>query len=91
MEETKGAPPIAVDWTFGEAVALGEDVTPGQYARFLRSTNRLVLKDAEAAYHACGRRIEREGGVVLSSIHFTCCIRPDHVEVGTGLDPPLSV
>ncbi|CAM9148472.1 unnamed protein product, partial [Ectocarpus fasciculatus] len=81
IEEARGAPPIAVDWTFGEVVALDDDVTPGQHARFLRSTNRLVLKDAEAAYHACRRRVEREGGVVLSSIHFTCCIRPDRVEL----------
>ncbi|CAM9986349.1 unnamed protein product [Ectocarpus sp. 12 AP-2014] len=80
-KEARGAPPIAVNWTFGEAVALGDDVTPGQHARFLRSTNRLVLEDAEAAYHACGRRVEREGGVVLSSISFTCCVRHDHVEL----------
>ncbi|CAM9331708.1 unnamed protein product [Ectocarpus sp. 6 AP-2014] len=80
-EEARGAPPVAVNWTFGGAVALDDDVTPGQHARFLRSTNRLVLEDAEAAYHACGRRVEREGGVVLSSISFTCCVRPDRVEL----------
>lgn len=47
----------------------------------MRTQTELSLADTEAAYLECRQRIEREGGVALSSIHFTCCGRPDRLEV----------
>ena len=55
--------------------------TPPVTRRFLRTTPQLVLDDTEAIYRSCKQRMEREGSTVLSSIHFTCSVRPDRVEV----------
>ncbi|CAM9241172.1 unnamed protein product [Hapterophycus canaliculatus] len=81
LGEARGSPPLSVDLAFGQTVVLNDDVSPGQYARFMRRTPQQVLIDTEGAYESCKRRMEREGGVVLSSIHFTCSVRPDRVEV----------
>lgn len=83
-EEATGSPPLSVDLAFGQTVVLNDDVSPGQYARFMRRTSEQVLVDTERAYQSCKRRMARDGGVVLSSIHFTCSVRPDRVEVSVG-------
>lgn len=85
--EARGSPPLSVDLAFGQTVVLNDDVFPGQYARFMRRTPQQVLTDTEGAYKSCKRRMERDGGVVLSSIHFTCSVRPDLVEVRVVLSP----
>lgn len=51
------------------------------HVRYMRTQAELSLADAEIAYLSCRQRIEREGGVALSSIHFTCAARPDRLEV----------
>ncbi|CAM9457034.1 unnamed protein product [Scytosiphon promiscuus] len=87
-EEAKGSPPLRVESALGNAVLLNDDVSPGQYARFMRRTPQQVLTDTESAYQSCKRRMEREGSVVLSSIHFTCSVRPDRVEVSSRQEQP---
>lgn len=82
-EDAGGTPPIRVMPAYGATIGVLGDVSPSQYARFLRTSPQLVLADTELAYQSCKRRIEREGSVVLSSIQFTCFLRPDFVEVRT--------
>lgn len=82
-EEARGTPPMILTLSLEEAIGVVGEVTVGEYGRFVRTTPRLVLSDIEVAYQSCKRRIEREGSVVLSSIHFTCSVRPDLVEVST--------
>lgn len=76
-----GTPPVVVTSAYGSTIGLHGDVSPGKYARFMRTTNQLVLTDTEVVYQSAKRRIERDGSVVLSSLHFTCCVRPDILEV----------
>lgn len=80
-EEAKGRSPLHVTEMYAESVGVMGSVTVGQYAQFVCTTTQQALADAELAYQSCKRRIEREGSVVLSSIHFTCSVRPDRVEV----------
>jgi len=77
----RGTPPLIVKSAYGSTIGLHGDVAPGKYARFMRTTNQLVLADTEAVYQSAKRRIERDGSAVLSSLHFTCCVRPDILEV----------
>lgn len=81
LEEAEGMSPLIVMGPDGEMVGVCGNVTVGQYAQFLCATPQRALALAELAYQSCKRRIEREGSVVLSSIHFTCSVRPDVVEV----------
>lgn len=77
----RGTPPVVVTSAYGSTIGLHGDVAPRKYARFMRTTNQLVLTDTEVVYQSAKRRIERDGSVVLSSLHFTCCVRPDILEV----------
>lgn len=80
-EEARGAPPVIVNSAYNNVVGLHGSVSPGQYARFQFTSPQLVLADTKLAYQSVKRRSEREGSVVLSSLHFTCSVRPDSVEV----------
>lgn len=79
--EARGTPPVYVTSAFNNVVGLHSSVSPGQYARYQRTSPQLVLADTKLAYQSVKRRSEREGSIVLSSLHFTCSIRPDDVEV----------
>lgn len=91
-EEARGAPPVIVNSAYNNVVGLHASVSPGQYARFQRTSPQFVLADTKFAYQSVKRRSEREGSIVLSSLHFTCSVRPDSVEVsarsqrGRGVD-----
>lgn len=80
-EEARGKPPAIVNSAYNNVVGLDALVSPGQYARFQRTSPQLVLADTKLAYQSIKRRSEREGSTVLSSLHFTCSVRPDSVEV----------
>eukprot|EP00903_Cladosiphon_okamuranus_P013081 g12202.t1 len=80
-EEARGTPPVIVNSAYNNVVGLHGSVSPGQYARFQFSSPQLVLIDTKLAYQSVKRRSEREGSIVLSSLHFTCSVRPDSVEL----------
>ena len=82
-EVAKGTPPVVVTSAYGSTIGLHGEVAPGQCARFMRTTNQLVLADTEVAYQSAKKRIEGDGSTILSSLHFTCCVRPDILEVHT--------
>eukprot|EP00752_Nemacystus_decipiens_P005953 g5376.t1 len=80
-EEARGIPPVTVSSAYNNVVGLHGSVSPGQYARYQRTLPQFVLSDTKLAYQSVKRRIEREGSTVLSSLHFTCSVRPDSVEL----------
>lgn len=83
-EEARGTPPIIVNSAFNNVVGLNGSVSPGQYARFQHTSPQLGLAETKLAHQSVKRRSERKGSVVLSSLHFTCSVRPDSVEVSGG-------